>query len=33
MLRAPWCSTTEPFKPWIDESIDMLAAARKIVEA
>ena len=32
MLMAPWCSTTEPFKSWIDESIDMLDAARKIVE-
>lgn len=32
MLIAPWCCTTEDFLPWIDESTDMLAAARKIIE-
>lgn len=33
MLMAPWCATMKPFLPWIDESTDMLAAARKIIEA
>ena len=32
MLIAPWCCTTEDFLPWIDESTDLLAAARKIIE-
>jgi hypothetical protein len=33
MLMAPWNGTVEPFKRWINESTDMLAAARKIIEA
>ena len=32
MLMAPWCGTTGPFVPWINESTDMLAAARKVIE-
>lgn len=33
MLMAPWCCTTEDFLPWINEGTDLLAGARKIIEA